>query len=328
MKVLVTGGAGYIGSHVALHLSEAGHQTIVYDNLSTGHRSAVLTGELVVGDLADESKLAALFETERFDAVMHFAGSIIAPESVAEPLKYYANNTANSLHLLQCCARFGVGRLVFSSSAAVYGIPPSLPIDEDADLAPINPYGASKLMTERMIQDHGAASDMRYAILRYFNVAGADPQGRLGQATPNATHLIKVACQAAIGLRPGVVIYGTNYPTPDGTGVRDYIHVSDLAAAHVMALEHLATSDGPLVLNCGYGRGVSVREVVDCVERVSGRPLNVTEGPRRPGDPPALVAANRRICETLGWRPRFDDLACIVRSALEWEDKVRLRKSA
>lgn len=328
MKVLVTGGAGYIGSHVALHLSEAGHQTIVYDDLSTGHRSAVLTGELVVGDLADESRLAALFKAERFDAVMHFAGSIIAPESVAEPLKYYANNTANSLRLLQCCARFGVGRLVFSSSAAVYGVPLSLPIDEDADLAPINPYGASKLMTERMIQDHGAASDMRYAILRYFNVAGADPQGRLGQATPNATHLIKIACQAAIGLRPGVVIYGTNYPTPDGTGVRDYIHVSDLAAAHVMALEHLATSDGSLVLNCGYGRGVSVREVVDCVERVSGHALNVSEGPRRPGDPPALVAANGRICETLGWRPRFDDLTYIVRSALEWEDKVRLRKSA
>lgn len=319
MKVLVTGGAGYIGSHVVRQLGEAGHEVVVYDNLSTGNRWAVLGGTLVEGDLADGERLDALFAAHRFDAVLHFAAFIVVPESVAEPLKYYGNNTRNTLGLLERVARFCVPHFVFSSTAAVYGMPEQSVIDESTPLAPINPYGASKMMSERMLMDLGAAGGPGYVALRYFNVAGADPEARIGQATPDATHLIKVACQAALGQRERLQIFGTDYPTPDGTCIRDYIHVEDLARAHLDALDYLAGSGPSRVLNCGYGRGYSVREVVDAVRRVSGVEFRVDEASRRPGDPPALVADNALIREVLGWQPQFDDLERIVTDAWRWE---------
>ncbi len=328
MKVLVTGGAGYIGSHVVCHLAEAGIDTVVYDNLSTGHRWAVLSGRFVEGDLADHQRLEALFEAERFDAVLHFAAFIVAPESVAEPLKFFSNNTANSIHLLGQCARAGVKRFVFSSTAAVYGTPTQLPVPETAPLAPINPYGTSKMMTEQVLVDYAAASEFRHVSLRYFNVAGADAAGRIGQATPKATHLIKVACETVLGMHESVTIFGTDFPTPDGTGIRDYIHIDDLAAAHLAALDYLVSGKGSVVLNCGYGHGFSVRDVIEAVARVSGAPLRVDEGARRPGDPAELVAATERIREVLGWRPKHDDLDYIVRTALDWERRLQaLRRS-
>jgi UDP-glucose 4-epimerase len=322
MRVLVTGGAGYIGSHTVLQLAARGHGVVVYDNLSTGSPQAVLAGELVVGDLADRERLERLMREHRFDAVVHLAASIVAPESVAEPLPYYGNNTRNTLGLLELCHRFGIARLIFSSTAAVYGIPDRLPVGEDEPLRPINPYGASKMMSERMIMDLGAASSLRYVILRYFNVAGADPGGRIGQATPEATHLIKVACEAALGKRPEITVFGTDYPTPDGTCIRDYIHVDDLARAHVDGLDHLAGGGRSTVLNVGYGHGSSVLQVIETVNRVAGVELPVRYGPRRPGDAPRLVAGNRLITEVLGWRPRHDDLTVIVRTALDWERKL------
>jgi UDP-glucose 4-epimerase len=321
--VLVTGGAGYIGSHVVRLLRAAGYPVVAYDDLSTGHPWAVLDAELVVGDLAERARLASLFEQRRFAAVLHFAAHISVEESVRDPAKYYRNNTVNALGLFELAAHHGATSLVFSSTAAVYGEPQTASVDEAAPLAPINPYGASKMMAERMLQDVARATGLRYAILRYFNVAGADPEVRIGQATPASGHLIKVACATALGQRPHMSIYGTDYPTPDGTCVRDYIHVDDLAQAHLDALDYLERGGASTVLNCGYGHGHSVREVVEAVRKESGVDFRVEEGPRRPGDPSALVASNRRIGEVLGWRPRHDDLAYIVRTAWRWERKMQ-----
>ncbi|GAA0571369.1 UDP-glucose 4-epimerase GalE [Craurococcus roseus] len=321
-RVLVTGGAGYIGSHAVLALLDAGIAPVVLDDLSTGLREAVPPGvPFVQGSTGDAALLAGLFRRHRVSAVLHFAASLVVPESVARPLDYWRNNVANTLVLAQACVEAGVRRLVFSSTAAVYGSPPSPLVDEDAPCAPINPYGASKLAAERALADAAAAHGLSVVALRYFNVAGADPAGRAGQRRPGATHLIKVACEAALGKRPAVEVFGTDYPTPDGTGVRDYIHVTDLARAHVEALRHLMMGGGPLTLNCGYGRGHSVLEVLRAVERASGRPVPAHFAPRRPGDPPALIARADRAREALGWRPAFDDLDRIVASALTWEGR-------
>ncbi|MDX1754837.1 MAG: UDP-glucose 4-epimerase GalE [Marinobacter sp.] len=319
MKVLVTGGAGYIGSHVVRQLGAAGHEVVVFDNLSTGYRWAVTHGELVVGDLADEQAIEAVFQGHGFEAVLHFAANIVVPESVANPLKYYSNNTRNTLNLLKAIERHRVPNLVFSSTAAVYGMPAQTMLTEEMPLVPINPYGASKMMSERMIMDLAAASSLNYVILRYFNVAGANPDGLLGQATPEATHLIKVACECVTGARDGMSVFGTDYDTRDGTCIRDYIHVEDLAKAHVMALDHMARGGGSDVFNCGYGRGFTVREVIDVVREQSGVAFPVTETGRRAGDPAALMADNQRITEKLGWTPDYDSLDVIVRTALNWE---------
>lgn len=328
MKVLVTGGAGYIGSHVVRQLDQAGHDIVVFDNLSTGYRWAVTAGDLVVGDLADEGAIEALFSAHDFDAVLHFAAHIVVPESVSNPLKYYSNNTRNTLNLLKAVEKHRVPYMVFSSTAAVYGMPDQQVLTEDLPLAPINPYGASKMMSERMIMDLSAASSLKHVILRYFNVAGANPDGVLGQATPDATHLIKVACECVTGQREGMSVFGTDYDTRDGTCVRDYIHVEDLAKAHVMALDYMAGGGDSKVLNCGYGRGFTVREVIDVVKRLSGKDFPVTETGRRAGDPEALMADNTRIREVLGWVPDYDDLETIVRTALDWEAVWQKKKAA
>ncbi|WP_166255277.1 UDP-glucose 4-epimerase GalE [Marinobacter salicampi] len=319
MKVLVTGGAGYIGSHVVRQLGAAGHDIIVYDNLSTGYRWAVTCGELVVGDLADEAALDSVLAAHNFDAVIHFAANIVVPESVENPLKYYRNNTRNTMNLLAAIEKHKVPYMVFSSTAAVYGMPPETVLTEELPLEPINPYGASKMMSERMIMDLAAASSLNYVILRYFNVAGANPEGLLGQATPEATHLIKVACECATGAREGMSVFGTDYDTRDGTCVRDYIHVEDLAKAHVMALEYMANGGESRVLNCGYGRGFTVREVIEVVKRLSGVDFPVQETGRRAGDPAALMADNSKVVDVLGWKPDYDDLDTIVGTALAWE---------
>ena len=324
--VLVTGGAGYIGSHVARQLGERGEDVVTLDNLSSGSRSAVLCGELVVGDTGDADLVASLLRGRSIDTVMHFAANIVVPESVADPLKYYRNNTANTRTLLECCLETGVSRFIFSSTAAVYGLPPGGSASEDTMTAPINPYGWSKLMSERMLTDVSAASALRHVTLRYFNVAGADPAGRIGQSTPDATHLIKVACEHAVGRRDSVSIFGTDFDTPDGTGVRDYIHVEDLAAAHLRALGYLRGGGRSTTLNCGYGTGYSVREVLDAVGRIASKELTVRTGPRRPGDPPKLIAIADRIRSTLAWNPRYANLDEIVRSALDWERKLSSRR--
>ena len=326
-KILVTGGAGYIGSHVVRQLGQRGETVITLDNLSTGFEAAVTSGELVVGDTGDESLLESLFSGRDIDTVMHFAAHTIVPESVAEPLKYYRNNTASSRTLLDVARRHGVRHVVFSSTAAVYGVPPGGIASEDSPTAPINPYGSSKLMTEWMLRDLAIAGGPSYVALRYFNVAGCEPGGSIGQSTPKATLLVKVACEAAVGRRPGVSIFGTDYPTPDGTGLRDYIHVEDLATAHLDALTYLRAGGESATLNAGYGHGYSVREVLAAVERANGGPLNISEEPRRPGDPPELVAAVDRIHELLGWEPQFDDLDTIVRTALAWERRIAARDS-
>jgi len=322
-SILVTGGAGYIGSHVVRQLVERGEHVVVLDNLSTGYRSAVLGAPLVVGNTGDPETVSRVLAEHRVETVMHFAAHTIVPESVSNPLKYYGNNTCATRNLLECCDRAGVKHFVFSSTAAVYGIPAEGLASEQSPTAPINPYGLSKLMSEWMLRDLAAASALRYVALRYFNVAGSDPGGRLGHTAPQATLLVKVACQHAAGVRPGLQIFGTDYPTPDGTGVRDYIHVEDLASAHLRALDYLRKGGASATLNCGYGHGFSVREVLRMVERVSGKALKVEESPRRAGDPPSLVAKADRIRAVLGWEPRLDDLETIVRTQLEWEYRLQ-----
>ena len=320
--ILVTGGAGYIGSHVVRQLGEAGEPVVVLDNLSTGFRQAVLHGELVVGNTGDRACLEKLFERFDIDTVLHFAAHTIVPESVADPLKYYGNNTCSTRTLLECSAAAGVEHFIFSSTAAVYGIPASGLASEASPTTPINPYGTSKLMSEWMLRDLAAAHRMRYVTLRYFNVAGSDPKARIGQSTPRATLLTKVACEVAVGKRDQVQIFGVDYPTPDGTGVRDYIHVEDLADAHLRALDYLRNGGESTTLNCGYGSGYSVREVIAMVEQIAGHQINKTESARRPGDPPKLVAEATRIRDTLGWTPRYADLEQIVASSLRWERKL------
>ena len=320
--ILVTGGAGYIGSHVVRQLGAAGEEVVTLDNLCTGFKEAVTSGELIVGDTGDEPLLERIFSEHDIDTVMHFAAHTIVPESVADPLKYYRNNTCSSRTLLEVATRHGVRNIVFSSTAAVYGIPAGGKAAEDSPTQPINAYGTSKLMTEWMLRDLAAAGGPRYVALRYFNVAGCEPTGTIGQSTPKATLLVKVACEAATGRRPGVYIFGTDYPTPDGTGLRDYIHVEDLATAHLDALTYLRDGGESTVLNCGYGHGYSVREVLAAVERANGKPLDITEEARRAGDPPELIAVAARIRDVLGWTPRFDDLDTIVRTSLEWERKI------
>jgi len=321
-SILVTGGAGYIGSHVVLQLRARGERVVVLDDLSRGFRQAVLDAPLIVGQVGDRATVAPLLDQYAVDTVMHFAAYTIVPESVADPLKYYGNNSCATRTLLECCLGAGVRHFVFSSTAAVYGIPASGVAGEETPTAPINPYGASKLVSEWMLASVAQASSLRYAALRYFNVAGSDSGGRIGQATPNATLLVKVACEAAAGKRPDVQIFGTDYPTPDGTGVRDYIHVEDLATAHLDALAWLRNGGASATLNVGYGHGYSVRQVLASVERVTGRALKVREAPRRAGDPPTLVARAERIRAQLNWQPRLDDLDTIVRTAWNWEQRL------
>jgi len=324
-QILLTGGAGYIGSHVLRQLGARGEDVVTLDNLSTGFREAVTCGRLVEGDTGDAALLDDLFRRHAFDTVMHFAAHTVVPESVADPLKYYRNNTACSRTLLEAAARHGVRNVVFSSTAAVYGMPADGRASETTPTVPINPYGTSKLMTEWMLRDLAAAGGPNYVALRYFNVAGCEPGGTIGQSTPAATLLVKVACEAAVGKRPHVSIFGTDYPTPDGTGLRDYIHVEDLAAAHLAALDYLRGGGEPVTLNCGYGHGYSVRDVLRAVERASGAPLTIREEGRRAGDPPELVAVADRIRTTLDWTPRLDDLDTIVATALAWERKIAAR---
>ena len=324
IPVLVTGGAGYIGSHAVLALRDSGWPVAVIDDLSKGTREIVPEGvPFYEGSIADWALLERIFAEQSIGAVMHFAGSIVVPESVEKPLDYYRNNTIGSHSLISAAVTYGVEHILFSSTAAVYGAPERVPIDEEDAKLPINPYGASKLMTERMLADASAAHDLNYGALRYFNVSGADPEGRAGQIGKGSTHLIKVAVEAAVGKRDHVDVFGDDYPTPDGTCIRDYIHVSDLAAAHVLALQHLIEHEHEnLTLNCGYGKGLSVLEVLDAVDRVNGNPIAREMKPRRAGDPPELVASNRRLLATLDWKPRFADIDMIVTHALQWERKL------
>lgn len=330
MAVLVTGGAGYIGSHMVLELIEAGENVVVIDNLSTGFRWAVHPdAQLVVGDVGDEDLVAKVIDDHDVTAIIHFAGSIIVPESVSDPLGYYLNNTVKSRSLIAAAVKGGVKQFIFSSTAAVYGNPKENPVREDADLTPMSPYGTSKLMTELMLADTSRAHDFNFVALRYFNVAGADPEGRTGQSTPKATHLIKVACETALGKRTHMQVFGTDYPTPDGTCIRDYIHVKDLARAHMSALAHLRRGGKSDVFNCGYSKGYSVTQVVDAVKKVSGVDFDARLTDRRPGDPAAIVAASAKIREHLGWVPEHDDLETIVSQALNWETHLdALKKSA
>jgi UDP-glucose 4-epimerase len=323
MGILLTGGAGYIGSHMALELVDGGETTVVLDNLSTGLRWAVPPEvHFVEGDAGDQNLLRRVFETHRIDAIIHFAAAVVVPQSVADPLFYYFNNTEKSRALLEAAIASGVRRFIFSSSAAVYGMTGPLPVAEDAPLRPLSPYGASKLMTEVMLADAARAHDLSYAALRYFNVAGADPLGRAGQSTPRATHLIKVACETALGKRDHMQVFGTDHPTPDGTCLRDYIQITDLARAHLAALAHLRGGGASDVYNCGYGRGFSVLEVIDAVKRVSGRNFAVQRAGRRAGDPPIVIAAADKIRNELGWVAKYDDLDEIVRQALRWEERL------
>ncbi len=330
MAVLVTGGAGYIGSHMVCALVDAGEEVVVLDNLSTGFAWAVSpSAALVEGDIGDQQLVGNVIDEHGVNAVIHFAGSIVVPDSVSDPLGYYLNNTVKSRALMEACVKGGVPHFIFSSTAAVYGIPANNPVFETEDKAPISPYGASKLMTEWMLRDSAAAYDgFNYVALRYFNVAGADPMGRTGQSTPMATHLIKVACQTALGQREQMQIFGRDYDTADGTCIRDYIHVSDLVAAHVDALAHLRAGGQSDVFNCGYGTGYSVLDVIRSVEKAFGGRLAVNDAPRRAGDPPALVAGADRVRSVLGWMPKHADLDGIVQSALDWERHLERRNNA
>jgi len=327
MRILVTGGAGYIGSHAVKALGKAGHEICVFDNLSTGHEWAVLSGKLVKGDLEDRAAIDRALREFRPEAIMHFAAYIQVEESVREPLKYYRNNVANTLNLLESMRANGVGRFIYSSTAAVYGIPEHIPVRETAPMLPINPYGMTKVMIERVLADLAAATDFQYAALRYFNVAGADSGGELGQAYSEATHLITRALKTAHGEFSKLFIFGTDYPTPDGTCIRDYIHVDDLADAHVKALDHLVRTGRSEVMNCGYGSGYSVKEVVETAKRVTGIDFPVEETGRRAGDPPALVADSTKLMQATGWKPRFNDLEYIIRTAWEWERKLKGRSA-
>ena len=318
-NILVTGGAGYIGSHVARQLSDAGENVVVLDNLSTGFRSAVIDSELVIGDTGDRALVDKVLADYNVDTIMHFAAHIIVPESVENPLKYYGNNTCSSRNLLECASRANVKHIIFSSTAAVYGIPETGHASEDSPTQPINPYGTSKLMTEWMLRDLSHATDMTHVALRYFNVAGSDPGGRIGHSTVNSTLLVKAACEAAVGKRDKLYMTGTDFPTPDGTGLRDYIHVEDLASAHLAALKYLRKGNKSATLNCGYGHGYSVREVLAAVEKANGSPLPVEEAPRRAGDPAILIAVADQIQEVLGWQAKYDDLDTIVQTQLDWE---------
>jgi UDP-glucose 4-epimerase len=329
MSVLVTGGAGFIGGHMVLELADRGERVTVLDDLSTGFDWAVHPkAELVIGDIGDRVLLDRLMKTRKIQTVMHFAGSIVVPDSVADPLGYYLNNTVKSRELIAAAVANGVESFVFSSTSAVYGAPETVPVTEDTPLNPMSPYGASKAMTERMLTDSDAAYGLRSVVLRYFNVAGADPEGRAGQSTRGATHLLKVALEAATGRREHVAVFGTDYDTPDGTGIRDYIHVSDLVGAHAAALDHLRGGGESLLLNCGYGHGYSVLELLDAVQSVSGRPLDIRARARRAGDVPVMIAAAERIKQTLAWTPRFDDIETIVTHALSWEEQLQKKIAA
>ena len=321
--ILVTGGAGYIGSHTVLALRARGERVVVLDNLYSGFRQAVMDTPLVVGSCGDRELVSRLLREHNVDTVMHFAAHTVVPESVSNPLKYYGNNTCNTRNLLEACGEAGLRHFVFSSTAADYGIPTGEYADESSPTMPINAYGTSKLMSEWMLRDVALATPLRYVSLRYFNVAGSDTSGRIGQATRGATLLVKVACEVVVGKRTHLCVFGTDYPTPDGTGVRDYIHVEDLAAAHVNALAYLRDGGTPVVLNCGYGHGYSVREVIKSVERIAAAPVAVKDEPRRAGDPPILVARADKVRSTLGWTPRLDDLDLIVKTSLEWERKLQ-----
>lgn len=329
MSVLVTGGAGYIGSHMVHELRDMGQKVVVVDNLSTGHRWAV-PGDvpLVIGDVANQRLVGEVIKEYAVDAIIHFAGSIVVPESMTNPLGYYHNNTVKSRDLIACAVYSGVKHFIFSSTAAVYGMPKKSPVAEDSPLAPISPYGSSKMMTEIMLHDTAVAHDFKYVALRYFNVAGADPKGRCGQSTPNATHLIKVASQTALGQRSHTDIFGTDYPTPDGTCVRDYIHVTDLVRAHSAALLHLRSGGKSQILNCGYGRGFSVLEVIEAVKKMSRVEFEVRKADRRPGDPASLVAKADELLKQFDWTPKYDDLSIIVNHALAWESRLAEMKAA
>lgn len=320
--ILITGGAGYIGSHVVRQLGEKNEKVVVLDNLSTGFADAVLHGTLVVGDTGDKDLVTKLLKQYDVESVIHFAAHTIVPESVSDPLKYYGNNTCSSRNLMECCSQAGVKHFIFSSTAATYGIPKEALATEDTPTDPINPYGTSKLMTEWMLRDLSLATDMRHIALRYFNVAGSDPEGRIGQSTKKATLLIKVACEVAVGKRDKLFVFGTDYPTADGTGVRDYIHVEDLASAHLSALDYLRNGGESQTLNCGYGHGYSVKEVIQSVEKVCGHNINVVEEDRRAGDPPTLVAGVDKIHQILDWQPQYNNLDFIVESSLNWEKRL------
>jgi UDP-glucose 4-epimerase len=319
MKILVTGGAGYIGSHVNYQLFKAGHDIVVVDNLSTGRKESILGGEFVQGDLGDQAFMDELFKKYQFDAIFHFAGSIVVPESVRKPAMYYHNNTVNSLSLINLAANNNVKYFVFSSTAAVYGLPEGGICSEDTKLGPLNPYGTSKLMTEQMLADVANVTDLKFVALRYFNVAGANVEGKLGQCSPLSTHLIKLACETALGKRDSLSIFGEDYDTPDGTCIRDYIHIDDLAAAHLEALDYLENNGDSTIMNCGYGSGSSVKEVVQVVKEVSGVDFKVEKADRREGDAPKLVAQSEKIRKLTNWQPKYDDLKIMVKTALEWE---------
>jgi UDP-glucose 4-epimerase len=329
MSILVTGGAGYIGSHMVLELLDAGEKVVVLDDLSTGFASAVPEGAVLVrGDAGDRAVILRIIAEHGIEAIAHFAAKIVVPDSVADPLGYYLGNTMKSRNLIEAAVHAGVDKLIFSSTAAVYGNPRENPVGEEARPDPVSPYGRSKLMTEWMLEDTGRAHGLRHVALRYFNVAGADPKGRAGQSTPRATHLIKAAVQAALGARPFLEVFGTDYPTPDGSCLRDYIQVTDLARAHLAALAHLREDGASLTLNCGYGRGFSVLEVIEVVKRVSKVDFEVRLSPRRAGDPAAIIAKADRIRTELGWAPRHDDLAAIVEQALAWEKRLIDQRAA